>query len=162
MTNKILIDGWNVCHKIPQIAALIPDDLAAARRMLQVKVQSYASGRKVKFRIIYDGQGGIYGGDEGSATVEVRFSRNPESADYKIVRQLRDERNPRQWTVVTSDRDLAARCKSLGSNVVSSAFLITRLNNSQSSLAENREKSDPRLTDSEMNYWLKMFNKDDE
>jgi hypothetical protein len=56
MTNKIIIDGWNVCWKIPEIAELIPNHLERARNRLNTLIKIFFQGKKVEYKIFYDGQ----------------------------------------------------------------------------------------------------------
>ena len=51
MTNKIIIDAWNVCWKIPDIASLIPDNLQNARKKFNQLVKNYLINKNIKVKI---------------------------------------------------------------------------------------------------------------
>lgn len=69
-----------------------------------------------------------------SETVEVAWAPRPgrDSADEEIVRRLGGWLAEGEVTVVTSDRDLAARARSLGAAVEPAAAFRARLESSQS------------------------------
>lgn len=160
MTNKIIIDGWNLAWKIPEVAKFIPDDLPRARQTLHARLSGYFQQKKIAFRIIYDGKPGIENNLISDIKIGAEFTSDPEKADHKIIKQLRKERQPERWTVITSDRELAGRARNLGAASVNSEEFISKLNKVRSE-SDNPEKNDPRLSKTEIDFWLDQFSNSD-
>ncbi len=157
MTNKIIIDGWNLAWQIPEISKHIPDNLAQARASLNQRLQSYFQQKKVVLKIIYDGKSGIIGDLNRNRKLDVRFSKDPEKADHMIINFLRRENKPADWTVVTSDRELGMRIKNTGAGVVPSETFSARLKISPSESHDHAKKNNPNLSKDEIDYWLNIF-----
>lgn len=157
MANVIIIDAWNVCFKIQDIALLIPDNLETARNKFNVLVKSHLAGKNVTYKIIYDGQPDIYSGNNRDRSIA--FSRNPEKADDLIIRYIQKQRNKRGITLVTSDRQLASRAKDLGSKVLSSEVFVQKI---QRKYVQNEKspKQNPQIGQDEITYWLNKFSDD--
>ena len=158
MTNKIIIDGWNVCWKIPEIAELIPDNLAMARKKFNLAINNYFLNKKSVYKIIYDGQPGIVSSKYEFKGQDIQFSKNPESADQKILSFLKIQKNPSIWTIVSSDRELTGRARNLGVNVIASEDFILKLRKSKIQLNDDSKKNNPNLSKNEINDWLDLFN----
>ena len=137
MTNKIIIDGWNLIWKIPEISKYIPDNLAQARASLNQRIKSYYQQKKVFLKIIYDGKSGIIGDTKGTSRIDIRFSKDPEKADHLIINFLRREKRAADWSVVTSDRELSMRIKNTGAKVISSEAFLSRIKASSNGNDEN-------------------------
>ena len=161
MTNYILIDAWNVCYKIPQIASLIPDHLETARDRFNTQIKSYFSTRKVTYKIVYDGQPDVFT-DNFKQNQSVSFSRNPEKADDLIISYIQRQQNKRGITVITSDRQLSLRARDLGAKVLSSELFIQKIQNRDNKKANKSGKQNPQIGQDEIDYWLKKFSDDDQ
>jgi len=157
MTNKIIIDGWNLIWQIPEISKYIPDNLMQARAALNQRIKSYYQQKKVLLKIIYDGKSGIIGDTKGTGRIDIRFSKDPEKADYLIINFLRREKRPTDWTVVTSDRELGMRVKNTGANVISSETFLSRIKVASKVNDEIPKKNNPNLSKEDMDYWLNIF-----
>jgi len=161
MSNFILIDGWNVCWKIQALADLIPTDLEKVRSRFNQMVNRYFAGKNVTYKIVYDGQPLILPQDDFREN-KVLFSRNPEKADDLIIRHLQKQRNTKNWTVVTSDMRLSLQAKDLGAKAITSEDFINALNKQRSRNSENNRKSDPKIDQNDITYWLDKFSDPDE
>jgi predicted RNA-binding protein with PIN domain len=160
MTNKLLIDGWNVCWKIPEIAANIPGNLPRARHLLNTKVQSYFQKRNVQYRIIYDGQPGQENYERSSGKGEIRFSNNPEKADHLVIKFLKNRSDARSWTVVTSDLPLSGKVKQFEASVITAEEFSAKMTSRQNSKSPSF-KTSPNLSKQEIESWLTLFNQED-
>jgi predicted nucleic acid-binding protein len=158
MTNKIIIDAWNVCWKIPEIAELIPDNLSLARKKFNLIIKSYFHNKKSVYKIIYDGQPGIISSKHEFKNQDIQFSRNPQSADQKILSFLKIQKNSSLWTLISSDRELTGRAKNAGVKIVSSQQFISKLQKTKVSSIVNSKKENPNLSKNEINDWLELFN----
>ncbi len=157
MTNKIIIDGWNLIWQIPEISKYIPDNLAQARTTLNQRIKSYYQQKKVFLKIIYDGKSGIIGDTKGTSRIDIRFSKDPEKADHLIINFLRREKRAADWTAVTSDRELSMRIRNTGAKVISSEAFLSRIKVSPNINDENPKKNNPNMSKEDMNYWLNIF-----
>ena len=158
MTNKIIIDGWNVCWKIPEISEYIPDNLPMARKKLNIAVSNYFSNKKSVYKIIYDGQPGIVQSNVEFRNQQIQFSKKPQNADQKILTFLKLQKNPTKWTVITSDRELSGRAKNLGALIVSSEEFIQKINKKRKNIIDDSKKNNPNLSKDEIKNWLHLFN----
>lgn len=160
MTNKIIVDGWNLAWKIPQIAAHIPEDLERARLQLNILLQIHFQGRNIRFRVIYDGKPGIPQHQGYDHNVDTKFSRDPEKADHLIIKFIRQQKNPGHWTVITSDRELSVKVSNLGAQVMDAGSFVHKLKKSVPDRQEIPSKTDPNLKPDELDFWLKAFKKE--
>ena len=157
MTNKIIIDGWNVCWKIPEIAELIPDHLERARNQLNKLIKNFFQGKKVEYKIFYDGQPLIFGG-AFQPDHSVYFSASPEKADELIIKFLKKQSKKGNWTLITSDRELTHRAKNHDAKILTSEAFISKLMSKRSPNCKSNLKENPPIEQEDISYWLKKFN----
>ena len=157
MTDHLIIDGWNVCWKIPEIAPDIPDRSRAARQKFNSLVKKYQADKKVIFRIVYDGQPDILA-EESTKDPNILFSKYPQKADQLIISFLQKQRKPQQWTVITSDRELANKARAQDARILSSEDFISRLYRNKPKPEDHSGKYDAFLSRQEIDYWLQKFN----
>lgn len=158
MTNKIIIDAWNVIWKIPELVEFIPDELALARQRFNFLLQNYFQGKKIIYKIFYDGQPGIIQTYSENRKQDVVFSKNPEKADQKIINFLKIQKSPGQWTVITSDNELIMKVKNQGATAFRSEEFIKKLNKRNLEKSLNPEKENPKVSKDDMKFWLNLFN----
>jgi predicted RNA-binding protein with PIN domain len=158
MVNITIIDAWNVCYKIPEIADLIPNQLEKARNKFNIMVKYFFKGKDITYKIIYDGQSGIISEDRDQS---VKFSRNPEKADDLIIRYILKQKNRRAMTLVTSDRQLALRARDFGVTIISAEAFTEKLNRRRNKSNGVAAKINPQVGKDEINYWLNKFSSDD-
>ena len=156
MTNKIIIDGWNVCWKIPEIAELIPDHLEKARNRLNTLIKNFFQGKTVEYKIFYDGQplnfSSAYRPDHS-----VYFSTSPEKADELIIKFLQKQSKKKNWTVITSDRELTHRVKNHDAQTLTSEAFISKLISKRSPDIKSTSKENPSISQEDISYWLDKF-----
>lgn len=157
MTNHIIIDGWNVCWKIPALANDIPENLERVRKHFGSMIANHFRSKRVIYKIIYDGQPGIYSFNSRKTNNEL-FSSNPEKADDLILKYLGKQKRAKDWTVITSDNQLSQRCKNIGSEIISSETFISKLNKARQLINKSEIKIDPEIKKEDISYWLKKFN----
>lgn len=103
-----LIDGDNLLGTWPGRSRDDEDKSALAR-----EVDSLRRATAGRIVLVFDGpspSNGTFGPD-------VVFSGRRRNADTVILDHLRQEPDTRSWTVVTNDRSLADRCRSLGARI---------------------------------------------
>ena len=124
----IIVDGYNLIHRTPQLAPGPERTLEQSRdKLLNLLAWAIGAG-DARFVVVFDGATGG-GRDQRSARVEVRFSRPPESAD-DVIRRLVEERIDRgvRVTVVTADLEVARHARAMGADIaLSDLFLSSAL-----------------------------------
>ncbi|MDW7992756.1 MAG: NYN domain-containing protein [Anaerolineae bacterium] len=150
-----LIDGHNLIGKMPGLSLADPDDEA---KLVQ-QVRRYCLRHRRKAVVVFDA--GLSGGVSRSLStpeVEVVFASGRESADAVIRSRLRRAKDPRGWTLVSSDRGLQRVAASVGARVVSSEAFAAMLTGSPAH-GESPEEEKPagQITEVEVQEWLELF-----
>ena len=118
-----LIDGMNVIGSRPDGWWR---DRQGAIRSLSARLALFAASLEGEVRVVFDGP--MPASPPSSEDLDVTFApggRN--AADRRIVAFLRSTSRPESWKVVTSDRQLASACSSLGATVMGSGDFQTML-----------------------------------
>ncbi|MDX1388762.1 MAG: NYN domain-containing protein [Acidobacteriota bacterium] len=84
-----------------------------ARRLLVAEIARLAARERRRIVVVFDGPPPPH----RFASVNTHFSGPGKSADTWILDFLREQTRPREWTVVTDDRQLGDRCRHLGARV---------------------------------------------
>lgn len=120
---RLVIDGYNLIHAVPELA--FASDQGQGREALIEALRLYRKRRPHKISVIFDGGLEPGGTATRAAGVPVKFSGADRSADDVIAGIAAHEGNG--LTVVTSDRELAGRCRVHGAVVISSEEFGNRL-----------------------------------
>uniref|UniRef100_A0A7C4CAX2 NYN domain-containing protein n=1 Tax=candidate division WOR-3 bacterium TaxID=2052148 RepID=A0A7C4CAX2_UNCW3 len=128
MQPHIVVDGYNLLHKVADLAPLMGSDLELARERLESRLLGYRSGRDVRLTVVFDGSAAAAGPAAAVPGVEVVFSRAPEKADEVIVGIVAGHASPRSVTVVTSDNAVARQVRDLGAKTMSGEEFAVLLN----------------------------------
>ncbi len=157
---KILVDGYNVMHKMKSIKPLLRSNLEASRETFVETMQSYlkGGGASVRMVVVFDGKNDpahSSGFTREHGRLKIMFSRPPKTADTLLVQLMDEEQEPRQLLIVSSDRDItvAAKCRSIKTQ--SSEDFIEKLHGTPRRPA----KETPQLTKGEVEYWMNIFKK---
>jgi len=117
----LIVDGYNVIHKIPRFRALLTRSLESARDRLVLHCATWLACRKNTERILV-----VFDGKQPDSTetcprpdIRVIYSRNGETADDYIVGLVRNGGKGMRYTVVSDDQELAGRTRQLGGRVLS-------------------------------------------
>jgi len=154
-----LIDGNNVMGQRPGWHR----DRPAARRKLLLQLAEFARTTGHRLAVVFDGRpephfpdGSRYRG------VTVFYALPGSDADHRIVDMVELESNRRGLTVVTSDRELAARVRACGVETLRSGDLRRLLDQLPASdIPEQSELASPVPTE-EMAGWMRYFGADQE
>lgn len=165
-----LIDGHNLIGKMPDIELSDPDD----EEKLTVRLQNWARGdRKRRVDLYFDS--GPFGGVAPHLSglgVKVRFTKIGQSADEVLIERLKKVKNPPEYTLVTSDREIitVARKRRVG-YIRSEEFVVLMLEERMAdaaALAEANEppqaqdpaiSDNPEISDEEVAQWMEVFKK---
>ena len=157
---SLLIDGHNLIGYLPNISLADPDDEA----QLVMRLRRYRAHTRQPIVVVFD-KGAVTGSAPGLSGngIKVIFARAGRSADALIIERLRKSKNPRDWTVVTGDRALAASARSLGARVTTPAEFAPRLSGPPRARRGQRRPQDdaealekPTQVD-DVDEWLKLF-----
>lgn len=147
-----LIDGHNLIGKLPAIDLSDPDDEAALAQVLQAYM-----GRSRHHATVYFDRAAPGGTREVKlGRLTLHFVRRPATADDAIIARLRrlggDARN---WTVVSSDRQIQAAAHAAGARVLNSETFVAQMRKEDSPLqaAEKPEE----MSEDELAYWEDVF-----
>jgi len=113
---RIIIDGYNLIRRIPELERLDRVNMEEAREALIRELSLYRGGKRHQIVVVFDGLEGLHLG--GSKTrdrgVTVRFSPRGQNADRMILDALR---NREADVLVSADRELTSAAD--GSEVTS-------------------------------------------
>ncbi len=163
----LLIDAFNLSYKFPELEDFMHrGDLPAARRgLLQLLHTLQIQWKKpLRIHVFFDGK--KMPGDEmykeEISGLRVYYSHDL-SADYMIKEYIKNHPNPGEIKVISSDKDIIYHAKKWKTQTETSEEFAKWLN---SYLAEKSktsslkgEISNPIVTDSEVAYWARMFQK---
>jgi predicted RNA-binding protein with PIN domain len=147
----ILIDGHNLIGKLPDLQLDDPDD----EDKLLVRLRAYRA-RTGKHLVVYFDPGIAYQSParRSKGGISVRQAGTGQAADELMVRDLRRHHDPRELTIVTSDRAIQRAARQHGARVIDSATFAAEL----SRTPEQDEPPDqPPLSEEEVREWLEIF-----
>lgn len=163
-----LIDGHNLIGKLPDIQLSDPDD----EEKLVRRLQSWARlDRKRKIQVVFDaGKFGGFGDLLSGLNVDVRFSRMGQTADSVLIRQIKKIRNPQEYTLISSDREIISVAKKRRVGYILSEEFVLMLEEDRKAMkaeseAERKALADPSVADDldvsheEVDEWLDIFAK---
>ena len=142
---RILVDGYNVIRRLPELAAVErADGLEAGREALCAHLRAYRRARGHAIAVVFDGAGGS-SASSGAEGLTVCFSRAGETADAVIARLLKQGGGGA--VVVTSDAAVAASALRSGAAAVTAEEFGARLEaaalGTLKGLEEDEAPSDP-------------------
>src|SRR5262249_54810958 len=122
----VILDGYNLIMRVPQLAPGAGRTLAEAREKLVNLLRWAVGSGNADFIVVFDGARGFERALGGR--VSVRFSRPPEKAD-DVIRRLVEEQVERGLTVtvVTADLEVARHARAMGADVALSDLFIASL-----------------------------------
>ena len=150
-----LIDGHNL---IPHIPGLSLKDMDDEVKLIQV-LQGYASQQRTTVEVYFDKAPVSRAGSQSYGIVKVHFVRQNYTADKAmIIRLSRMGKDAKNWTVVTSDREILVEARSAHSQTMSSAAFAAELKKMKSGKLNNSDKQiDPDISSGEVDYWMDQF-----
>jgi predicted RNA-binding protein with PIN domain len=148
-----LIDGHNLIPNVRGISLQDLDDEIALIKLLQTFTRK--SRRKVE--VFFDKAPEREARTQNYGTIKVHFVRQSITADEAIIQRLYAmEKRAKNWTVVTSDRQIAAVVKAVHATLLSSQEFAKLLQKTLDS-AEKMNRQDKTLGEAEVAEWLKLF-----
>ena len=110
---RILVDGYNIIRRIPELAALDRADMEEGRNCLIGELSGYRSGKGHRVTVVFDGAGSWRLSDRGGRVrgITVIFSRQGRSADDVIAGLCSEGKAD---LLITADRELRMRAEKAG------------------------------------------------
>jgi predicted RNA-binding protein with PIN domain len=146
-----LIDGHNL---IPKLGMRLdsPDD----EQELVAILQEFCRMARRDVEVYFDGAPAAQAGTRSLGRLTAHFVRLGSSADAAIRSRLKKMgRSAKNWTVVTSDRQVQAEARAAQSEVISSESFATLLRRARASAPKGTDLREP--TSEEVDEWLRIF-----
>ncbi|NQS91155.1 MAG: NYN domain-containing protein [Chloroflexi bacterium] len=149
-----LIDGHNL---VPFIAGLSLADLDDEMALIQI-LQRYASQQHKKIEVYFDQASAAKSGSRSFGIIKVHFIRQDSTADKAIMSRLaRMGNEAKNWTVVSSDREILAEARSFHSQILKSSDFAKMLKGGVSD--SDAREGKPDIPAGDIDYWLDQFSR---
>lgn len=153
-----LIDGHNL---IPHIKGINLSDLDDERQCIE-RLHRFTRQIRSRTEVYFDHAPPGQKGKQAFGLVAVFYISRDRTADAAIMGRLADLGDEaKNWTVVSSDRDVIREAKRRQAKVLSSRKFgawMDRLQAAQEGTVD--EKWNPSLTSAEVDYWMREFGQD--
>jgi len=156
-----LIDGHNLIPKIPGLNLQAIDDEVQLIKLLKV----FCRQRRKRVDVYFDNAPAGQSRTRKFGSVTAHFVRRGRTADAAIYACLRSlGRSARNWTVISSDREVQTAARAVHAQVISSGVFAQEL--AQYAGGEISTPSGPEtdadlaLSQEEVNDWLRLFGAD--
>jgi len=146
-----LIDGHNLIPK----AGLRLDSLDDEMELVAI-LQEFCRSERRQVEVFFDGAPAPHAGTRKLGAVTAHFVQLGTTADHAILNRLkRLGKGARNWTVVSSDRQVQAEARAAQAEVVSSESFAGLLKQARNSAPKPGD--DRTLSSKEVEDWLKLF-----
>ena len=139
----LIIDGYSLIHRDPQLKQLIPHNFAEARSKLIRKLETGSGVSASRVTVVFDGQSGGLSHEQGTSATEVYFSPANATADTVIERWTVAYASTMNILVVTSDRLERETVTAAGAQCMSCAGFLDKLSGQRSSMAHTLSRKKP-------------------
>ena len=149
-----LVDGHNLIPKLGLRLDSIDDEME-----LIAILQEFCRIERKQVDVYFDGAPASQAGTRKLGPVTAHFVRLGVSADNAIGQRLkRLGRTAKNWTVVSSDRQVQAEARAMHAEVTSSDSFASKLKQARDSAPKSAEER--KLSSQELEEWLKLFKPD--
>lgn len=159
---RYLIDGHNLIGRMPDIDLQDPEDEVE----LVLRLRRWAArSRKRRVTVVFDH--GLPGGKDrrlSSGKVEVLFASSGRSADAILISRIKNVKNPREFTLVSSDNHILRTAADRRMPVIRAEEFVLKLAPSlkkdaaeEEETAEFEAGANPEVSDAEVEMWLDLF-----
>ena len=146
-----LIDGHNLIPKLELRLDSVDDEME-----LIAILQEFCRLERKQVEVYFDGAPTPQAGTRRLGSVTAHFVRLGTTADDAIRRRLkRLGKAAKNWTVVSSDRQVQAEARAVHANSISSDAFARLLKGARSSAPKTQ--GDRTLSPDEVEEWLKLF-----
>jgi predicted RNA-binding protein with PIN domain len=123
----LLVDGYNVVNRIPELRTSLDGGLQNARNRLALQISTWSHEHPgVEPIIIFDGEFQFSGGREQRiAGIRCLFSLAAHGGDDELIKFVRDYKGrTSDITVVSDDNNVGNNCRAHGAAVQPSRFIM--------------------------------------
>lgn len=146
-----LIDGHNLIPKL----GLRLDSMDDEMELVGI-LQEFCRLERRQVEVYFDGAPPLHAGTRKLGAVTAHFVRLGTTADDAIRRRLsKMGKSAKNWTVVSSDRQVQANARAAQADVVSSDEFAKRLKQARNSAPKPADER--KLSKQEVDDWLKIF-----
>jgi predicted RNA-binding protein with PIN domain len=146
-----LIDGHNLIPKLGLRLDSVDDEME-----LVAILQEFCRIERRQVEVFFDGAPAAQAGTRKLGVVTAHFVRLKTTADDAIRGRLkRLGKSAKNWTVVSSDRQVQADARAVHAEVISSDAFAAMLRQARNSAP--KPKSEKTLSPNEVDEWLKLF-----
>lgn len=146
-----LIDGHNLIPKLGLRLDAIDDEME-----LIAILQEFCRMEQKQVEVFFDGAPAGQAGTRKLGVVTAHFVRLGNSADNAIRNRLkRMGKSARNWTVISSDRQVQAEARAVHAEVTSSDVFAALLKQARNSAP--KPNAEQGLSPKEVEDWLKLF-----
>lgn len=149
-----LIDGHNLIPKIGLRLDSMDDEME-----LVAILQEFCRLRRRQVEVYFDGAPAPHAGTRRLGAVTAHFVPLGTTADDTIRRRLkRMGKSAKNWTVVSSDRQVQTEARAAGADLISSDAFARQLKKARQ--AAPKPASERKPSKEEVEEWLKLFKED--
>jgi predicted RNA-binding protein with PIN domain len=146
-----LVDGHNLIPKLGLRLDSIDDEME-----LIAILQEFCRLERRQIEVFFDGAPAAQAGTRKQGAVTAHFVRLGDTADNAIRHRLKKlGRSAKNWTVVSSDRQVQAEARAAQAEVVSSDSFAGLLKHARDSAPKPHQER--KLSAKEVDDWLKFF-----
>ena len=147
-----LIDGHNLIPKLGMSLRNVDDEM-----QLVTRLQAFCRAERKSVEVYFDGAPVGQVGTRKLGLVTAHFVRLGTTADAAIASRMKSlGRAARNWTVVTSDRQVQTNARAAGAQIVSSEAFAGQVSESMRAPVSGSAQSGGMSTE-EVDEWLKLF-----
>jgi predicted RNA-binding protein with PIN domain len=155
----LIIDGHNLIPKVRGLSLEIIDDEIQLVELLQ----EYCQRSRKKVEVYFDNAPPGQPRARSFGNVTARFVRAGRSADQAIQEKLaRLGNEARNWTVVSSDREVQAAARASRAGVLSSEAFAGQLQATLAKPPDRPSDAGEGLSSEELDDWLKLFGEEEQ
>lgn len=129
MTKILLIDGYNVINRVPELNDSLDGGLQNARNQLALRISSWSHEHPtVECVIVFDGDFQYSGSrDQRLAGIRCIFSLARHGGDAELIQFVRDYRGRKaDIEVVSDDNNVGNNCRAHGASVLPSSYILAK------------------------------------
>lgn len=156
MSKRIIIDGYNLIFKFPDLKELMERDLEGARKGLIYRLAPHAEKNGLNIVIVFDGNEQSSDPWDSIPHVQVVYSTFPEKADPFIKRIIEQNTGGEDLVVVSSDNEIIEFARLCGKQVIRSETYAEQLSRAVD-VADVEKKFDHPMDQEEMEEWMRLF-----
>ena len=146
-----LIDGHNLIPKLGLHLDSVDDEME-----LIAILQEFCRLERRQVEVFFDGAPAPHAGTQKLGAVTAHFARLGTTADDAIRKRIKHlGKRARNWTVVSSDRQVQADARAAQAEVLSSESFASRLKRARNSISKPAEERG--LSKQEVDEWVEFF-----